>query len=119
LVKGNHDILHKGWYEQAGIEVFDECLTIDEFSFIHDIDACSHQGQYFFSGHIHPGISISGMGKQSLKFPCFYFGSNYAVLPAFSRFTGLAMIDPQDGEDVYAIIPSNPMKGERGALVKM
>ena len=119
LVKGNHDILHKQWYEKAEIEVYDECLTIDEFSFIHDIDACADQGQYFFSGHVHPGIAISGMGKQSLKFPCFYFGTNYAVLPAFSRFTGLAMIDPHEGEDVFAIIPSNPSKGERAGLVKM
>src|SRR5690349_2993835 len=119
LVKGNHDILHARWYKQADIEVFDDCLTIDEFSFIHDIDACETSGHYFFSGHIHPGISISGLGKQSLQFPCFYFGSQYAVLPAFSRFTGLAMIDPHDGEDVFAIIPSNPLRGERGSLVKI
>lgn len=119
LVKGNHDILHHRWYKQADIEVHDECLTIDEFSFIHDIDACSEPGQYFFSGHIHPGISISGLGKQSLKFPCFYFGHDYAVLPAFSRFTGLAMIDPNDTDDVFAIIPADPLRGERGVLVKM
>jgi hypothetical protein len=41
------------------------------------------------------------------------------VLPAFSRFTGLAMIDPDEGEDVFAIIPSNPLKGERGSLMKL
>jgi len=119
LVKGNHDILHDRWYKQASIEVFDECLTIEEFTFIHDISACEKSGQYFFSGHIHPGIYISGLGKQSLQFPCFYFGSQYAVLPAFSRFTGLAMIDPHEGEDVFAIIPSNPLRGERGSLVKI
>ena len=119
LIKGNHDILQKNWYQEADIEVFDDCLTIDAFTFIHDINACEDSSQYFFTGHIHPGISISGIGKQSLKFPCFYFGRNYAVLPAFSRFTGLAMIDPDEGEDVFAIIPSNPLKGERGSLMKL
>ena len=50
---------------------------------------------YFFSGHIHPGIRIDGAGRQSLYFPCFYFGKKYAVLPAFSRFTGAAVIYPE------------------------
>ena len=119
LVKGNHDILSKSWYKQANIEVYDDCLTIDQFTFIHDASECKDAGQYFFTGHLHPGVSISGMGRQSLKFPCFYFGRNYAVLPAFSRFTGLAMIDPFEDDDVFAILPSNPMNGERGALVKV
>jgi uncharacterized protein len=119
LVKGNHDILKENWYVKAGIEVYEECLTLDQFTFIHDVSACEDSGQYFFSGHIHPGIFISGLGKQSLQFPCFYFGKNYAVLPAFSRFTGLALIAPGENEDVFAIIPSNPLKGERGSLVKI
>jgi len=119
LVKGNHDILKKDWYRQAGIELFEECLTLDQFTFIHDVTACEDSDQYFFTGHIHPGIYISGMGKQSLSLPCFYFGKNYAVLPAFSKFTGLAMINPSEADDVFAIIPSNPLRGERGSLVKV
>ena len=119
LVKGNHDILNQQWYLKAGIEVFDECFTLDQFTFIHDVTACQDPNQYFFSGHIHPGINISGMGRQSLQFPCFYFGRNYAVLPAFSRFTGLAMINPQQNDDVFAILPSNPSRGEKGSLVKI
>ena len=119
LIKGNHDILHRKWYEQAGIEVYDDCLTLDEFTFIHDVTDCDDSGKYFFSGHIHPGISISGMGRQSLRFPCFYFGRKYAVLPAFSRFTGLAMIDADEDDDVFAIVPANPLQGEKGSLVKV
>ena len=44
------------------------------------------------------------MGKQSLRFPCFYFGETYAVLPAFSRFTGAALIDPGLRDQVFAIV---------------
>lgn len=105
LVKGNHDILNDSWYEEAGIEIHDERLTITDFTFIHDICDCIPGGEnYFFSGHIHPGISIKGAGKQSLHFPCFYFTENYCVIPAFSRFTGTYSINPQRNETVFAIV---------------
>jgi DNA ligase-associated metallophosphoesterase len=59
---------------------------------------------YSISGHIHPGIRVGGIAKQALSFPCFYFGEQYAVLPAFSRFTGFALIDPKQHENVFAIV---------------
>ncbi|MBS1574905.1 MAG: ligase-associated DNA damage response endonuclease PdeM, partial [Bacteroidetes bacterium] len=104
LVKGNHDILHDDWYNETGIEVYSPYLTIGDFTFIHDIeDDSPRTGNYHFSGHIHPGISIRGNGKQSLHFPCFYFTENYCVLPAFSRFTGTYGVNPQKNENVFAI----------------
>ena len=66
---------------------------------------------YFFSGHLHPGIRVRGMGKQCLQFPCFYFGAAYAILPAFGRFTGTVSIDPELGSNVFAILPPS---GEEG-----
>jgi uncharacterized protein len=109
LVKGNHDILHKDWYSSCDINLKEKEMTVNEFTFIHDI---SHSvtnyklktTNYSFSGHIHPGIRLSGAGKQSLCFPCFYFGKKYAVLPAFSHFTGVALIDPEEDENVFAIV---------------
>jgi DNA ligase-associated metallophosphoesterase len=113
LIKGNHDILHNDWYTQCDIGLFDEKKNVSGFCFIHDISLAglrtsdmSHHSSvnYYFSGHIHPGIRMSGAGKQSLCFPCFYFGEEYAVLPAFSRFTGVALIDPKKGESVFAVV---------------
>jgi uncharacterized protein len=106
LVKGNHDILHQDWYEAAGIVVSPEKWQIGDFLFIHDIANAGDDGAYAFSGHLHPGIRINGLGRQSLQFPCFYFGANHAVLPAFSRFTGTVSIDPEQDSTVFAIIPS-------------
>lgn len=118
LIQGNHDILHDTWYEKAGIDVSRETLSVGPFSFVHDIadvavgvnDVPEGPGQpakggYYFSGHIHPGIRIRGMGKQSLQFPCFYFGSEYAVLPAFGRWTGTVSIAPAPEDNVFAILP--------------
>jgi uncharacterized protein len=105
LVKGNHDILKKEWYEEIGIIVSYPELKIDDFNFCHDCDALTGMDDSFaFSGHIHPGIRITGSGRQALHFPCFYFTQKYCVLPAFSRFTGLALIDPGPNENVFAIV---------------
>ena len=108
LVKGNHDILDNHWYEEAGLSVYEETFMLNGFCFIHDIMEAAGRSvpgaSYFFSGHLHPGIRIHGLGKQSLRFPCFYFCDTYAVLPAFSRFTGAALIDPEKTDSVFAIV---------------
>lgn len=120
LVKGNHDILHEKWYASADITLSTCEVKIDLFSFVHDFTDCEiNENGYIFSGHIHPGISIHGRGKQSLRFPCFYFGNNYAVLPAFSRFTGMYGIKPKPGESVYALVNPNALKGEYGGILKV
>jgi DNA ligase-associated metallophosphoesterase len=122
LIKGNHDILHHEWYAACDIRLAEETKIISTFCFIHDISVIAHQTpvrrqgsveqstSYFFSGHIHPGIKMNGAGKQSLCFPCFYFGEEYAVLPAFSRFTGVALIDPKKNENVFAIVGNKLMQ---------
>ncbi len=113
LIRGNHDVLEEGWYENAGIQLSPLTLSRHQFHFVHDITdlpgrkektAKSKEVSYCFSGHIHPGIRIQGSGRQSLCFPCFYFGKKYAVLPAFSRFTGVAMIYPEAEEEVFVIV---------------
>ena len=113
LIRGNHDILMDSWYEEAGIHLSQHHLTMSSFRFVHDISDSfvekknrdENPGNFYsFSGHIHPGIRIQGSGKQSLCFPCFYFGKKYAVLPAFSRFTGVGMIHPESEESVFAIV---------------
>ncbi len=106
LVKGNHDILKSSWYDQANIIVHQHQHNIRSFCFTHDIEDsdCHESASYYFTGHIHPGILINGLSKQALKFPCFYFTNKYAVLPAFSKFTGLALMDKKKNDKVFAIV---------------
>jgi uncharacterized protein len=59
---------------------------------------------FTFCGHLHPGVVINGMGKQSLRFPCFYFSPRHCILPAFSRFTGMANITANKSDTLFAIV---------------
>lgn len=106
LVKGNHDILTTDWYAANQIMLHAQSYTKGPFRFVHDIQSnkeAVEAGIYTYTGHIHPGIKLNGTAKQSLRFPCFYFGNQYSVLPAFSRFTGLHLIEPKRNETVYAL----------------
>jgi uncharacterized protein len=113
LVNGNHDILDELWYQEMKIERINS-LVIDRFSFYHDpADVEKNENgenHYSFCGHLHPGISIRGRGKQSLQFPCFYFGNTIGILPAFSRFTGFVNVNAQVGENVFAIVDNSIMQ---------
>lgn len=104
LVKGNHDELKNEDYEALGIEVHTKELICAPFRFIHEPPLKFDQ-YYNISGHIHPGIMLYGKARQRLRFPCFYFGKHYAVLPAFSVFTGLKILTPEEGDRFYAITP--------------
>ncbi len=109
LVKGNHDILRNKWYADAAIEIIPEVLSLAPFFFRHEHCTDNANG-YTFCGHIHPGVIIHGLGKQSLRFPCFYFGKDHAVLPAFSKFTGTAPVELKKEDNVFAIVEDTLVK---------
>jgi DNA ligase-associated metallophosphoesterase len=110
LVKGNHDKLQQQYYEQLDISVHEQSYSTSNFCFIHDAMTCKEENRYPISGHVHPGVNIVGKAKQRLSFPCFYFGTSYAIMPAFSEFTGLYMVKPKLNEQVFAITPNQVIK---------
>lgn len=107
LVMGNHDLHSRNDHAELNLIIHEESYTRGDFTFVHDHDPSNFSlttSNYLIAGHIHPGILLQGKGKQSFRFPCFYFTPNFAVLPAFSRFTGMALIEPKRGDDVFAIV---------------
>jgi uncharacterized protein len=106
LVSGNHDIFPKQWYRRHDIQFHEEQLGRQRFCFVHEFDPLVHTATdvYYFSGHIHPGIYIDGIARQSLRFPCFYFAETHAVLPAFGKFTGTYLVKPKKKDKVFAIV---------------
>jgi len=101
LVRGNHDA-------RAGDpppELRIECVTAPrrESPFVLAHHPVRSDDGYVIAGHIHPGVTLRGAGKQSSKLPCFWFGRETAVLPAFGEFTGLARVSPVEGDRVWVV----------------
>ena len=101
LISGNHDILPKYLYEDLGVKVFDE-LSLDGFYLTHH--PTEIEGSFNFSGHIHPGIRMKGVGKQYVRLPCFYKTVNSLILPAFGNFTGKHILKPTEEDEVFVIV---------------
>jgi uncharacterized protein len=113
LVKGNHDIVPKKWYTEANISIVDKILKLGKFIFVHQLEDYTEvlaDGEYLICGHIHPAILVRGLAKQSLRFPCFYFTKNYLILPAFGKFTGTFLIEPEKHEQTFAIVNKDIIK---------
>lgn len=103
LVKGNHERLPTAFYEELHISLFSDYYEWGEFCFVHNRKDAPDHGKFIFSGHIHPGILLKGPARQRLKLPCFLFDDTAALLPAFSLFTGLSLIEAKKGQEVFAI----------------
>jgi uncharacterized protein len=102
LVLGNHDVMSDRQYERKRIYLHDE-LRLGPFIFTHHPMENIPEDGYNLAGHIHPGIVLTGKGRQSLKLPCFYFGARQGLLPAFGKFTGLATIYPQKEDKIFVV----------------
>lgn len=100
LVEGNHDIIDKQNYVDLSIAIYDE-LMIDEFLLTHH--PVENEWFFNFCGHLHPGIKLKDLGRQSLKLACFLRKQKQLILPAFGEFTGKYFIRPDETDRVYAI----------------
>ncbi len=102
LVRGNHDRWVKSSSSVFGINSTFDMLDLPPFTFRHE-PAAVH-GSYVISGHLHPGVRMAGIGRQTERLPCFYFGQDYAVLPSFGSFTGNVALRPKRGDRVFGIV---------------
>jgi len=101
LVLGNHDVLPVHFYNKLGIQYFEEWIE-PPFHFTHEpLETTSEY--YNICGHIHPAVRLKGMGKQSLRLPCFYFGPEIGILPAFGHFTGTFTLKIYKNYDVFVV----------------
>jgi len=103
LVLGNHDILSELQYKRHSMIVYPQELKIGDFVFTHEPLTDVQEGLYNLAGHLHPGVRLSGTGKQAMTLPCFYFGKQQGILPAFGSFTGLARVSPKKDERIFVI----------------
>ncbi len=106
LVRGNHDIIADKYYDQLNIALHKQ-MIIGPFLMLHhpltevDLQLIT---QYAFCGHIHPGINLTGKGRQSVTLPCFAFGSKQAILPSFGKFTGRVAVQTCKSDRIFAVL---------------
>jgi DNA ligase-associated metallophosphoesterase len=101
MVRGNHDKKAGDPPEAWGVRCIEAGEALGPFILNHEPGAS--RGGYALAGHIHPAVRLSASGEQSLRLPCFWFGSRYGVLPAFGAFTGNAEVLPRKGDQVFVI----------------
>ena len=101
LVRGNHDRHAGDPPPDLGVACLDPPLVETPFALAHFPEP--DPAGYVLAGHLHPGIRLTGPGRQRERLPCFWIRSDVAVLPAFGDFTGLATISPAQGDRVFAV----------------
>jgi uncharacterized protein len=109
LVRGNHD--KRAGDPPGELRIQCEDAPYHMKPFVLDHHPRPSADGYVLAGHVHPGIRMYGAGRQSLRLPCFFFGHDLAILPAFGDFTGLADVEPVEGDQVFAIAESSVLRG--------
>lgn len=101
LVRGNHDD-HAGDPPTAlGIECVDEPLLLGGLALCHHPQARAEG--YVLAGHLHPCVHLGGRAHDRLRLPCFWFGAEVGVLPAFGAFTGMHGVRAAEGDRVFVV----------------
>lgn len=101
LVRGNHDANSGDPPPAWRVAVVADPQPLAPFLLCH-VPASPPTG-YALCGHVHPGVRVGGGAHGSVRLPCFVLGPRRALLPAFGRFTGLALVTPAPGETLVAI----------------
>jgi uncharacterized protein len=101
LVRGNHDA--RAGDPPRELEL--RCVTGPHADppFALDHHPRRSAGHYVLCGHIHPAVTLTGIGRQHSRLPCFWFAKDIGVLPAFGEFTGVAEADVQVGDQVFVV----------------
>jgi DNA ligase-associated metallophosphoesterase len=101
LVRGNHDDRAGDPPAGLGITAVDEPLRLGGLALCHHPDTAAEG--YVLAGHIHPCVTLGGRANDRLRLPCFWFGAQVGVLPAFGSFTGMHAVQPEAGDRVFGV----------------
>lgn len=113
LVRGNHDKRAGDPPDEVGIECVDGPLLESPFALAHH--PVRHPGAYVLAGHLHPCALLTGKARQRERLPCFWFGADAGVLPAFGDFTGCAEIAAAGGDHVFVVAGEEVTAATSGA----
>jgi DNA ligase-associated metallophosphoesterase len=102
LVRGNHDRRAGDPPPEWRIDAVDAPWPLaGRLVVVHEPEPVA--GAYAVAGHLHPAVVIGGRARDRLRLPCFHFGAQVGVLPAFGAFTGAHVVVPAPGERIFAV----------------
>ena len=99
LVRGNHDLKSGDPWSELSINCLAEPVQIEKWHCRHH--PIEKPELPYLAGHIHPGYSVKGTGRGSVRAACFWVRKRSIILPAFGSFTGLKNIEPQPEDKIY------------------
>ena len=99
LIRGNHDLKSGDPWAELSIKCHAEPFLIKHLNCRHH--PSDKENTPYLAGHIHPGYSIKGMGRGSVRAACFWVRRESIILPAFGSFTGLKNITPNPEDKIY------------------
>lgn len=102
LIRGNHDSHAGDPPPEWRVRCIDGPLRLGKLALAHHPDPVP--GAYVLAGHVHPAAVVGGRrAHDSLRLPCFHFGEQVGVLPAFGAFTGMHVLPRGPTDRVYVI----------------
>lgn len=101
LIRGNHDKAAGDPAAELAFACVAEPWPDGPFAYRHYPEPTPDH--YTLAGHLHPAAALTGVGRQRLVLPCFYFTGQVGVLPAFGGLTGTATVRPKSGDRVFVI----------------
>lgn len=101
LVRGNHDDRAGDPPPDLGVTLVDEPWRVGPFALCHHPQPVA--GAYALAGHLHPCATLGGRAHDRLRLPCFHFGADVGVLPAFGAFTGMHPLRAEPGDRRFVI----------------
>lgn len=102
LIAGNHDRHAVRLADEHGFVLEREPRPLGPWTLRHHPPAEPESG-YTLCGHLHPQVRLQSRARESLRLPCFLAGPSRCMLPAFSEFTGGAVVKPARDEQVIAV----------------
>ena len=99
LIRGNHDLSAGDPWAELSIYCHPDPWTFLGLECRHS--PVRKSSSFYLAGHVHPGFTLKGQGRSSIRAACFHLTHSMIVLPAFGSFTGLSTVKPELDDRIF------------------
>jgi len=103
LVRGNHDRNAGDPPPDWHINCVPEPYQNRSLTLRHEPSGATTDSTPTLAGHLHPCVTLQGLGRSRLSLPCFWVQPQLLVLPAFTDFAGRPQISPTRHDRIFVV----------------